>query len=227
MFERAFIGFGVAFLSLFSLPGLAYACITSGSFSVEDIRKADAIFSGRILSYEIVTTSDTDIPTEYGLITVRVEKLVRGDAAGDVQLYWPNSTFALPEDLLITDPALFAVVDPDKESLSWLGSVFPILSSQRTDLRQVFQPPCGGPFMLPFTSSISKNVSQVLAGKPVDIYANLNPAEHLIFRTIPSTRRTENSTKHVALLGAIGVIVSSGSGYLIWRRRRRRKKTPT
>lgn len=225
MFERAFIGFSLAFLSLLSLPSVAYACITSGNFSVADIREADAIFSGRVLSYEIVTTSDTDIPTEYGLITVRVEKLLRGDAAGDVQLYWPNSTFALPEDLLITDPALFAVVDPDKERLSWLGSVFPILSSQRADLRQVFQPPCAGPFMLPFTSSISNNVSQVLAGKRVDIYANLNPAEQLIFRTIPSTRRTENSTKQVALLGAIGVIVISGSGYLIWRQRRR--QTPT
>lgn len=118
MFERAFTGFGFAFLSLLSLPSLAYACITSGNSSVEDISKADAIFSGRVLSYEIVTASDTNIPTEYGLITVRVEKLLRGDAAGDIQLYWPNSTFALPEELLITDPALFAVVDPDKESLS-------------------------------------------------------------------------------------------------------------
>ncbi|MEO9599540.1 hypothetical protein [Parasphingorhabdus sp.] len=190
-------------------------------FEVEDIRQADAIFSGSVLSYEIVSSSNPGTLEDYGLIKVRVEESLKGDIAGDVQLYWWNSTFGMPEELNLTDPALFAVVAPGENSLPLRGSSATIFPSRRPDLLQVFQAPCAGAFMLPYASGSAENVRRILQGESIDLYDNLVPRTGPVLQTIPATHRVEHTFDASMAYGAIGLSAILVSVFLIWRRWRR------
>ena len=195
--------------------------MTFAEFEVEDIRQADAIFSGSVLSYEIVSPSNPGTLEEYGLIKVRVEETLKGDIAGDVQLYWWNSTFGMPEELYLTDPALFAVVAPGENPLPLRGSSATIFASRRPDLLQVLQAPCAGAFMLPYASGSAEIVRRILEGESIGFYDNLVPGTGPVLQTIPATHRVEHPSDTSIFSGAIGLSAILVSVFLIWRRRRK------
>jgi hypothetical protein len=209
---------------LLLIPQTANACITSAEFEMEDIKKADAVFSASVLSYEIVSPGRPDSLEDYGLITVRVEESLKGDISGDVQLYWWNSTFALPEDLQLTDPALFAVIAPHKNTLPLRGGSATTFPSRRPDLLQVLQAPCAGAFMLPYARGSAGNVRKILAGVSVNYYDNFHPGVNVKFRTIAATHRTERVFGTALVAGAVG-LVSFMAAFWAWLRSRRRART--
>ena len=212
--------YGFVFSGLLLMPHVANACVTSAAMAIEDIIQADAIFSGKVLSYEIVSPGRPDTLDDYGMIKVRVVESLKGDASGDVQLYWWNSTFGMPEELHLTEPALFAAVAPGKKALPLRAPSGTIFPTRRADLWEVMQAPCAGAFMLPFTNGTAKNVRDFLAGKKVDIYDSIGPTDKISFRTTPATHRTEQAASPAMLAGAIGLFAILASTFWIRRRRR-------
>jgi hypothetical protein len=207
---------------LLLMPHSANACITFAEFEMEDIRKADLLFSGSVLRYEIVSSRRPGEFKEYGLITVRVRETLKGDIGGDVQLYWGNSTFGMPEELRLTDPALFAAVAPGKNTLPLRGGSATIFPSRRPDHLQVLQAPCAGAFMLPYARGSAENVRKILAGGSVDYFDNFDPDVNVIFRTTPASHRTERAFSIAMVSGAIVLVSLMVSAFWIWLRRRRR-----
>ncbi len=66
---------------------VAQACRIHADMEVEDIKQADIVFRGDLIKYELVSTGRPNSLDEYGLLTVRVTKVLKGKAAGDVQFY--------------------------------------------------------------------------------------------------------------------------------------------
>jgi hypothetical protein len=142
-------------LSLGFEPQPIQACWTDAPFRPVDARQADAVFTGRLLKYERVSFNGQG---HYGLLTIRVEIVLKGQIAGDVQLYWVNSTFALPAEWTRGENLLAAVIRANH----------PGLPTGRPDLLQILQAPCSSPFIFPSSPDNIETMQAVLAGKSGD-----------------------------------------------------------
>jgi hypothetical protein len=91
------------------VPTAANACIDITVPNLEDIRRADVVFVGDIVSYEMVESDPgSGFASEYGLLTINVLNTIRGSAPSTVKLAWTNSTFNLPPYIRIFRPAIYA-----------------------------------------------------------------------------------------------------------------------
>lgn len=192
-------------------PVAAKACVVPIPFEMNHIRNADMIVVGDVTGYEIVSSNETP-SSMYGLITVHVQKSIKGGVSGDVKLLWLNSTFAFPDELPNTKPSIFAA-----RRLS--GEVY----SHGSARWQILQASCSSPFILPYSDIVAEDVGVVLRGGSVargeEEYWSLDQATS--WELTPAIHRRESSTTLVivALVGALGLSVLIA----IWMLRRRRR----
>lgn len=207
---------------LLLLPNAAEACIDIAPFEIEDLRQADAVFSGRLVRYEIVSPGRSNTLDEYGLVTVQVDQVFKGKASGQVQLYWWNSTFGMPEELLVTEPALFAAVRSDSEGLPLRGPSATIFPSRRPDLMRVLQAPCSGKFILPYSKNDANDVRAILNGGSVEGAEGFPAVDDVNFQTVSAIHIGEPAAIKTAMLIAAAFLTLAVAVVLFWRRKRQR-----
>lgn len=199
----------------------ANACIDIVPFEIEDIRQADAIFSGKLVRYERVSPGRPNSLDDYALLTIRVDRVIKGKVAGEVQLYWWNSTFGVPETKEIETPLLIAAVTAKRQILPLRGGSATVFPTRRPDLLQLMQAPCSSPFLLDDTEQNVENVRMLLRGEAV------GPHNYSAVQTAESERRYKVQIEHRAqmktlrvALGSLAVGVAVIALYLGWRRKR-------
>lgn len=163
----------MALMATAPLP--AAACMTRAPFRIEDIAQADAIFTGRLIRYDLVSPGRSNSLDEYGLLTVRVDKVLKGEVSGDVQLYWWNSTFGVPKTLAFDGPIIIAASGAGRSGLPLRGPSATVFASRRPDLLQVLQAPCSSPFILPYAVKSEDNIRAVLRGESVAPFNYVRP----------------------------------------------------
>lgn len=209
-------------------PTPASACITFAPFEFEDIRQADAVFVGSVERYEIVEYEDEGgVARDYGLITVDVKRTIKGKVPDTVQLYWGNSTFALPDRLQAANPSIFAAVRAESAGLPLRGPSATIFPSHRPELLQLLQAPCSGGFILPYAEDIDRDIRAILRGESI--------ATEDFGKPEPSARPRESSGPPLQLRETKAIRRREGWGWeiiaatcaafagavLVWRRTRR------
>jgi len=167
--------FRFAAAALIAGPLPAAACMMKAPFQIEDIAQADAIFTGRLIRYELVSPGRANSLDEYGLLTVRVDKVLKGKVSGDVQLYWWNSTFGVPKTLPFDGPIIVAASGVERTGLPLRGPSATVFPSRRPDLLQVLQAPCSSPFILPYVAKSEDNIRAVLRGETVAPFNYIRP----------------------------------------------------
>lgn len=138
----------------------AHACIIGIPFEIEDIRQADAVFVGEPIQFERVSPGWPISPVTYGLLTLRVSSVLKGRIAGDVQLYWENTSSGVPDRLYAPEQVIVAAIraEPDR---------FP---NAHDHLLHVLRHPCSSPFFLPYSQESENNIRAILRGEPVEVY---------------------------------------------------------
>jgi hypothetical protein len=164
---------GAAAAVLFTLafglePQPAQACFMNTPLLPKDARRADIVFTGRLLKYERVSPDPSLKLRSYGLLTIRVETVLQGQIAGDIQLYWENSTFGIPTEWTRGEDLLVAAIHADRPGLPLRGPSATIFPSRRPDLFQILQAPCSSPFIFPSSPDNIETMQAVLAGKSGD-----------------------------------------------------------
>jgi hypothetical protein len=191
----------------------ASACIDIAPFEIEDIRHADFVFSGEPVAYERASPTTPDTLGDYGLLTVRVEKAVKGNISGKVQLYWWNSTFGVPKDFSAPKQVLIAAVRAGHASLPLRGPSATIFPSQRPDLLQIMQAPCSSPFVLKYSEQSEADIRTILAGG--------SPAPHNYFATPDQEERIPHEERPSESLGmavaAVAIALAAVGSVKAWR----------
>ncbi len=196
-------------IAVFAVIQSAQACVVSVPMEIEDIRQADSVLVGTLERYERVSTD----PGAYGLLTVRVDEVLKGDLGHEVQLYWWNSTFGVPESRGDEgQPLIIAAIGANSESLPPRS---PAHASPRSEWLQVLQPPCSGAFIFPYTPESEQGIRMILRGESV--------ASDTILTARPVTE-VEGNPAPAVIVGAVGVPVALlVAGFMVYRRRRRRQ----
>ena len=205
-------------------PQSASACIDFAQFELADMATADAILVGEITDYQIVSTGESGLVSDYAIITMVVDRALKGYGTGEVDLYWSNSTFEMPEELSVTQPALVAVVRGESEGLPLRGPSATIFPSERPDLMQVLQAPCSSPFILPYSKAVAQAVQQATLGSIDWADVPLDAAEGQKVHVLQASRRSEGTGVlglFLALAGILGVLLGS-----VWVWQSRYKKLP-
>lgn len=153
----------------------ASACMMDAPFHIEDIRLANMVFSGTLVRYERVSPGRPDSLDDYGLLIVKVDHTLKGDAKGEVQLYWWNSTFGVPETLAVGGRMIFAAVRADQPGPPLRGPSATVFATRRPDLPQLLQAPCSSAFMLPYSQKSEDNIRAILNGEPAASFNYLDP----------------------------------------------------
>jgi hypothetical protein len=164
------LAISLLFLAIASAPQAASACFTRAPFHIEDVTRADAVFSGRLIRYQLVSPGRPDSLDEYALLTVRVDKVLKGRVPRDVQLYWWNSTFGVPKTMVRPEPILIAANSATARGLPLRGPSATVFASRRPDLLQVMQAPCSNAFILPWSPQGEANIRTLLGGGKVGPY---------------------------------------------------------
>ena len=159
--------FPLAILPIAYAPPSANACLMKAPFYIEDITQADVVFSGTLVRYEMVSPGRPDSLDEYGLLTVRVDKVLKGEVSGDVQLYWWNSTFGVPRTYEAKGPILIAAIRADGKGLPLRGPSATVFPTRRPDLLQIMQAPCSDAFILPYAPRTEEDIKIILGGGAV------------------------------------------------------------
>jgi hypothetical protein len=146
-------------------PQSVQACMSNLPLRPEDARQADVVFTGRLLKYERVSPDGQESLRNYGLFTIRIETVLKGQITGDIQLYWWNSTFAIPTEWTRGENLLVAAIHADHPGLPLRGPSATVFPSRRPDLLQVLQAPCSSAFIFPSSPDNIETMQAVLAGK--------------------------------------------------------------
>ena len=185
----------------------------------------DAIFTAKVARYEIVSPSTPDTLFDYGLITVQVEDVFKGSVPQETQLFWRNSTFAMPETLYVSDPALFAVIKADGSQPPLRAPSAITFPVARPDLFQILQAPCSDAVILPFDSRSGEPVADLLAGRPIR-EIDLMRAEPDDITEVRAIHRAEDPSRSPRLIAFIVLaFMASIAGILLVHRRNKRDTT--
>jgi hypothetical protein len=153
------------FLATVAAAGVAepaWACRITRPLEIDHIRNADTVFTGRLIRYDLVSPQRPQTFPQYALLTVRVDRVLKGRASGDVVLLWLNSTFGFPTRMAFTSVLVAARYDD-------LGLWSPSPSRDRLlarypGLMSVLQQACSFPFILRWTRTNVGLVTTVLRG---------------------------------------------------------------
>ncbi|HTN15842.1 MAG TPA: hypothetical protein VL094_13655 [Sphingomonadaceae bacterium] len=200
-------------------PAAANACIAFTPAKLEQIRQADVVFAGDIVSYDILERHGPYFPRETGFITVKVRSAIRGTLPPTVRLAWYNSTFEFPSELLAFRPAIFAA--RYRESGDPVGSSLPDAGKPSTADLTLFQPPCSSEFILPRSDAAEEVIRQVLNGKATtfeDLSAATSGAQTVELKAI---RRSESPPGVFSGVLAVAFLSLTAGFAMMWRKRRK------
>lgn len=201
----------------------ANACIDLGTFRIEGIGAADAIFVGEPLAYERVSPATNGTPT-LAHLKVRVRQVLHGNMPAEAHLFW-GSNFGIREHLDLPKRAIFAV---DRASSETLQSVRPTLSVDDAPQGSVFRlngVPCSSEFILDYTAENVVNIRKIVDGEhvaPHDYRSGISAFAERAARRRFEQERAFRVWRNRALVG-LGIAVALISGLLL--RRRRSKQT--
>lgn len=193
---------------LVACSAVADACAMPAPFVLQDIRRADAVFTGRLAKYARIETGAPAVPVSYGLLIVDVEEMIKGRVPRRVELAWHNSTFGIPGERPTDVPLLIAAfrVEDDMPGPVW----------------RVMQTPCAPPFLLDDTPRTRADVRKALRADPVP------PHDYFALQRAGFDRlRAEAAEPDHAvilirvMLGALGVAVAAFALARWWAARRR------
>ncbi|QIG81574.1 hypothetical protein [Stakelama tenebrarum] len=157
----------ISLAAVTALSGTAVACMANAPFVVEDVRQADIVIDGVLTGYKVVSPGRPGTLDDYGLLTIRVDEALRGEVSGEVQIYWWNSTFAMPEKVKLGERVLVAAARANHAGLPLRGTSATVYGSRRPDLPQLLQAPCAPAFLLPYTPVAAQNIVTLLDGGTV------------------------------------------------------------
>ncbi|OJW70798.1 MAG: hypothetical protein BGO57_03895 [Sphingomonadales bacterium 63-6] len=200
-------------------PTSADACIIFTPAKLEQIRQADVVFTGDIVSYDILEHDGPFFPTETGLITVKVRSTIKGTLPPAVRLTWYNSTFELPSDLLAFRPAILAATYGGSDYPR--GPNLPDAGNPSTDNLILFQPPCSSEFILPHSSAGEEVVRRVLNGGSAT-FTDLGASTSKV-RTVELKAIRRSESPHGVFSGVLAVafaFLTAGLA-MVWRKRRK------
>ncbi len=177
-------------------PAVAQACADFRPLAIEDIRRADAIFTGHLADYTLIDRDPPAVPGSYGLLTVNVEGIIKGQVPRRIRLAWHNSTFGIPEQRPTDVPVLVAAfrVEDDMPGPVW----------------RVLQTPCAPPFLLDDTPRNRADVREVLRGgspPPGDYFALQNAAWGRL-RDEAREKAEETRIFGAATLGGLAIVLA-------------------
>lgn len=139
--------------ALIACSTVADACEVTAPFALEDVRRADAVFTGRLANYARIETGPPAVPVSYGLLTVDVQEVIEGHVPSRVELAWHNSTFGIPGQRPTDVPLLIAAFRSEDDMP---GPVWRVLQS-----------PCAPAFVLDDTPESRADVRKALSGERV------------------------------------------------------------
>jgi hypothetical protein len=193
----------LATIATIASASAAQACTVPGTFALEGIRYADAIFAGRLIDYQQIKPRKTPRDGPYAVLTIEVDAVIKGRVPRTVQVSWRSSHTALPDDWTTDVPLLIGASryreNPPEPALKLLHG------------------PCVPPFMLDDTKENRANIQKVLRGEPVPPhdYFSLQQAEmeRFLAATEVSIDEAGNSTDHshrewIMLGGFASILIS-------------------
>ena len=205
-------------VSAVAAASVADACITYRENEEADFLEADLIFVGDLIDYEIVTAKDRYLDDELAILTYRVDKVLKGEAGETIRLWWPNSTFELPESMSRYGATLVGVDQAAAAEEHWTGWLHYPSRNAITRLPRVYQVPCSGESILPVAPVDVATVTRWIAAGKADgtalTYDGLRSVDEFPAR----------HTAQVNLLPMGGGAVGVGALILAIRRRQRRRK---
>ncbi|WDA40072.1 hypothetical protein [Erythrobacter sp. BLCC-B19] len=196
----------------------ANACITYRESGEADFLEADLIFVGDLTDYEIVTAKDGYVDYDLAILTYRVDAVLKGKAGETIRLWWPNSTFELPESMSLHRATLVGVDQGAAAEEPWTGWLHYPSRNAITGLPQVHQPGCSDASILPVAPEDVATVKRWIAAGKADGSA-LSYGGFGDLGELPARR-----TAQVSLLPIGGGAVGIGALILAINRRQRRRK---
>lgn len=155
-------------ISAVAVASVANACITYRENGEADFLEADLIFVGDLTDYEIVTTKDGYFEDEMAILTYRVDEVLKGEAGETIRLWWPNSTFGLPESKRRYGATLVGVEQGAAAEQHWTGWLHYPSRNAITGLPRVHQPGCSGASILPVAPEDVVTVKRWIAAGKAD-----------------------------------------------------------
>lgn len=223
---RAFIRHVASALFLTPMfPALASACVEQTAPNLSDIRQADAIVVASVKRYEIVEyTDEFGASHQYGLLAVDVKKSLKGHNAGQIDLIFLNSTFGLPQQLHVADPAIIAIEENRNFGIP-KGNGLPMKSY----LPIVWDFGCSGISILPFSPQMEKFVISTITKKTFNL--SEEKTQELLYsdienwRDVPGIHRRETLLSTAQMVALSILILAILAIVATWREARRRRTT--
>ena len=168
----------LAAFALIACSTVADACAMPAPFVLEDIRRADAVFTGRLADYARIESGPPTVRVTYGLLTVDVVDVIKGKVPRRLELAWYNSTFGIPDERPTNVPLLIAAFhgEDDLQGPGW----------------RVLQSPCAPAFLLDDTSENRADVRKALRGEAVP------PRDYFTLQQADFTRQHDEASRKQA-----------------------------
>ncbi|WP_066532181.1 hypothetical protein [Erythrobacter sp. CCH5-A1] len=206
----------LAALALWPVASASHACITYREYDETAFLEADLIFVGKLTDYEIVTAQDRYVDEELAVLTYRVDDVLKGEAGKTIRLWWPNSTFELPDRMSRYDATLVAVVRSKAPEGDWSGWLRYPSRNALTALPVVHQQGCSNASIMPVGPHDLVTIERWITAGSADgtplTYDGVRIGDEL-----PARR-----TNQIDFLPAIGGMLGGGALVLVIRRWRRR-----
>jgi hypothetical protein len=165
----------------------AIACITFEPPNLEDVKFADVVLIARFDKYRIVRdeafrkemlaspylTSDEreiykdpkeQLISDYALLDLQVERVLKGDVPARLSVTWDNSTFGEPDEMPIGS-FLIALRREDSPSPPLRGPSATILPTPAGSEFTVLQAPCSGAFIFDAAGREAATIQRMLSKK--------------------------------------------------------------
>jgi hypothetical protein len=144
----------------------ASACPISAPFVIEDVRLADTVVVGQVADYEFFAPDGPHRLSTYGVMTVRVSRVLRGSPGHEIRAYrGSNGASGAPPSMAFGQPRIFAFVNAGGTRPPVRTGAATILASQEPELPQLLQAPCATPFIIRQTPQAERNIELILAGR--------------------------------------------------------------
>ena len=200
----------------------AYACIELVDFKIQDIRKADVVVSGVLTDYEVVAPDSSNSLRNYAILTVQVQRMLKGSAVRTLVLSWDNSTFTEPKGMALGAKVIVAGIRPGSDQPPLRGPSATFFGSPRQDLFRVLQAPCSSAFIFADSRDLQFDLQRFLAGQ--DLKEVRYSAKQVdLFLSEPIERPIKNYWSGPAGLAGLVVFLSTLVTWLLVRTRSRRK----
>jgi hypothetical protein len=133
------------------MPAVGQACTYLEPFEIGRIGAAEIVVVGKVTGYEPLPVHGVGA----ALVTVAVEEVLKGEAAGEVTFVWNGGMAQGPHESRATGRVLIGAAKGGR-------AVNPMWPDARPDLPSMVQPYCGEVWMVPATKASVAEARKVL-----------------------------------------------------------------